>query len=131
MTNPSLMDKMPRVRGKLMENVRLSKYTWLGGGVAEILFWPKDEQDWEFFANIPSDVPITIWCWLQHFSADGGITGVTIRLGKGFQNIEISRGKIKGTGYPTLNLLRSPKKMDFQGLSFYREYLGLWGGLSG
>ena len=46
MTNPSLMDKMPRVRGKLMENVRLSKYTWFRvGGIAEILFWPKDEQD--------------------------------------------------------------------------------------
>ena len=59
MKNPSLMDKMPRVRGRFMENVQLSKYTWFRvGGVAEILFWPRDEQDLsEFFANISRDIP--------------------------------------------------------------------------
>ena len=132
MTNPSLMDKMPRVRGKLMENVRLSKYTWFRvGGIAEILFWPKDEQDLsEFFANIPSDVPITILgVGSNTLVRDGGIPGVTIRLGKGFQNIEISRGKIKaGAGLSNLKLAKVAKENGLSGLEFLSGIPGSLGG---
>ena len=100
MVNPSLMDKMPRVRGKFAENVRLSKYTWFRvGGVAEILFWPRDEQDLrEFFANISRDIPITILgVGSNTLVRDGGIPGVTIRLGKGFQNILGHLAQLKQT----------------------------------
>ena len=132
MTNPSLMDKMPRVRGKLIENVRLSKYTWFRvGGIAEILFWPKDEPDLsQFFANIPSDVPITILgVGSNTLVRDGGIPGVTIRLGKGFQNIEISRGKIKaGAGLSNLKLAKVAKENGLSGLEFLSGIPGSLGG---
>ena len=132
MANPSLRDKMPRVRGKIMENVLLSKYTWFRvGGIAEILFWPKDEQDLsEFFANISSDVPITILgVGSNTLVRDGGIPGVTIRLGKGFQNIEISRGKIKaGAGLSNLKLAKVAKENGLSGLEFLSGIPGSLGG---
>ena len=132
MANTSLMDKMPRVRGRFMENVRLSKYTWFRvGGIAEILFWPKDEQDLsEFFANISSDVPITILgVGSNTLVRDGGIPGVTIRLGKGFQNIEISRGRIKaGAGLSNLRLAKVAKENGLSGLEFLSGIPGSLGG---
>ena len=132
MKNPSLMDKMPRVRGRFMENVQLSKYTWFRvGGVAEILFWPKDEQDLsQFFANISSDIPVTILgVGSNTLVRDGGIPGVTIRLGKGFQNIEISEGRIKaGAGLSNLRLAKVAKENGLSGLEFLSGIPGSLGG---
>ena len=132
MKNPSLMDKMPRVRGRFMENVQLSKYTWFRvGGVAEILFWPKDEQDLsQFFANISGDIPVTILgVGSNTLVRDGGIPGVTIRLGKGFQNIEISKGRIKaGAGLSNLRLAKVAKENGLSGLEFLSGIPGSLGG---
>ena len=41
----SFIDSLPEVRGLLVANVPLKKYTWLRvGGEAEVLFVPKDER---------------------------------------------------------------------------------------
>ena len=132
MTRPSLIEEMPHVRGRFMENVRLSKYTWFRvGGIAEILFWPKDEQDLsEFFANISKDIPITILgVGSNTLVRDGGIPGVTIRLGRGFQNIEISGGRIKaGAGLSNLRLAKVAKENGLSGLEFLSGIPGSLGG---
>ena len=42
----SLLNRLPRVRGKLKRNVSLSRYTWFRvGGPADILFVPADDRD--------------------------------------------------------------------------------------
>ena len=42
----SLTDILPKVRGKYLKNVPLSKHTWFGvGGPAEVMFIPEDKED--------------------------------------------------------------------------------------
>jgi UDP-N-acetylmuramate dehydrogenase len=52
----SLIDSLPEVRGLLVANVPLKKYTWLRvGGEAEVLFMPKDEADLAHFLSSTSE----------------------------------------------------------------------------
>ena len=41
-----ILDSLPEVRGKYIENAKLAKHTWFGvGGPAEVLFLPEDADD--------------------------------------------------------------------------------------
>ena len=45
-----LLQKLPEVEGKYKFNEPLKKYTWLNvGGPAEVMFFPKDEADLQYF----------------------------------------------------------------------------------
>jgi UDP-N-acetylmuramate dehydrogenase len=78
---------LPKIRGKYRFNVDLSKTSWFRvGGKAQILFFPKDADDLEFFLkNKPSDLRITILGACSNvIIKDGGIEGMVIKLGGGF-----------------------------------------------
>jgi UDP-N-acetylmuramate dehydrogenase len=89
--------KLPTTRGKLTDNQMLSDLTWLRvGGPAEYFFQPSDLEDLKYFLSNVSDnislFPIGVGSNL--LVRDGGIKGVVIRLGKGFNSVEVSNGLV-------------------------------------
>ena len=44
-----LLESLPEVKGKYIENAKLAKHTWFGvGGPAEVMYIPHDEDDLKF-----------------------------------------------------------------------------------
>ena len=91
------MTQMPTVRGKLSQDRDLSSLTWLRvGGPADWLFQPADMDDLQqFLANLAADVPVfPIGVGSNLIVRDGGIRAVVIRLGRGFNGIEVQGDRI-------------------------------------
>jgi len=89
--------KFPKTRGKLTDNQTLSDLTWLRvGGPAEYFFQPSDLKDlMNFLSNMPDNISIfPIGVGSNLLVRDGGIKGVVIRLGKGFNSVEVSNGLV-------------------------------------
>ncbi|MCA0939444.1 UDP-N-acetylmuramate dehydrogenase [Salipiger pacificus] len=86
-----MIDQLPPVRGRLTEGRPLSELTWLRvGGPAEVLFQPADLQDLQdFLAALPAAVPVfPMGVGSNLIVRDGGMRGVVIRLGRGFNGVE-------------------------------------------
>lgn len=82
---------LPTIRGKYIENAPLGTVGWFKcGGTADILFKPADESDLvAFLKNCPRDIPVHIFGVLSNtIIRDGGLRGVTIRLGREFTGID-------------------------------------------
>ena len=89
--------KLPTTRGKLTDNQMLSDLTWLRvGGPAEYFFQPSDLEDLMYFlSNVPDNISLfPIGVGSNLLVRDGGIKGVVIRLGKGFNSVEFSNGLV-------------------------------------
>lgn len=87
-----VLNNLPRVKGILQENVSLASRSWFGvGGVAEILFIPKDMDDLvAFLRNIPKDLNVTVLGSMSNvLIRSGGIKGVVVSLGEWFDRIFI------------------------------------------
>src|SRR3546814_15329411 len=85
-----LIDRLPAVRGRLTENAPLAGVTWFRvGGPAEVMFRPADRDDLLAFLEAkPADVPVTVLRVASNvLIRDGGLPGVTLRLGRGFADI--------------------------------------------
>lgn len=88
---------MPRpdeieIRGRLSRDRALSDLTWLRvGGPADWLFQPADEADLaDFLKALDPDIPVfPMGVGSNLIVRDGGLRGVVIRLGRGFNSIEI------------------------------------------
>lgn len=86
--------ELPTVRGTLTPNRPLDSLTWLRvGGPADWLFQPADADDLaEFLAALDPAVPVfPIGVGSNLIVRDGGIRGIVIRLGRGFNGIEIEQ----------------------------------------
>ena len=82
-TKSELIQMLPEVRGKYIENAKLSKHTWFGvGGPAEVMFLPEDVDDLRaFLLRKPEAVPfMVIGGGSNLLIRDGGIPGVVIKL---------------------------------------------------
>lgn len=124
---------LPELRGRLKPNALMSEITWFRvGGPAQLLYTPFDEADLAYFMkNKPVDLPITvIGLGSNLLVRDGGIPGIVIRLGRGFNQVEaLDDHRIKvGAGVPDMKLARSAAEMGVAGLSFYRGIPGSIGG---
>src|SRR5215217_7331808 len=89
---PDLKQKLPDLRGRLLANEPLAPLTWFRvGGPAQALFMPEDENDLAYLlANLSADVPVTvIGLGSNLIVRDGGVPGVVIRLGRGFNDTKI------------------------------------------
>ncbi len=87
-----MMSDLPDVRGVLTPDRDLSSLTWMRvGGPADVLFQPADEEDLcAFLAALPEDVPVfPMGVGSNLIVRDGGVRGVVIRLGRGFNGIDI------------------------------------------
>jgi UDP-N-acetylmuramate dehydrogenase len=89
----ALLKKLPAVRGRLMPNAALADLTWFKtGGPAEVLFMPADEADLaEFLKHTPREIPVyVIGVGSNLLVRDGGVPGVVIRMGRGFNEIKLA-----------------------------------------
>jgi len=87
----------PPVRGTLTENRPLSDLTWLRvGGPADVLFQPADVEDLAGFLRDldPSVAVFPMGVGSNLIVRDGGIRAVVIRMGRGFNHIEIDGTRI-------------------------------------
>lgn len=81
---------LPPVRGTLTPKKPMAELTWLRvGGPADWLFQPADETDLAaFLAALPAEVPVfPMGVGSNLIVRDGGLPGVVIRLGRGFNAI--------------------------------------------
>lgn len=82
---------LPAARGRLTPARPLADLTWLRvGGPAEWLFQPADAADLcAFLAALPPEVPVfAMGVGSNLIVRDGGLPGVTVRLGRAFAGIE-------------------------------------------
>ena len=92
MDDSSNFNDWPAVRGTLTPQRALADLTWMRvGGPAEVLFQPADLDDLrDFLAALDPSVPVfPMGVGSNLIVRDGGIPGVVIRLGRGFNQIEI------------------------------------------
>lgn len=83
----------PAVRGKLTARRPLNDLTWLRvGGPADYLFQPADPEDLSgFLRDLPDEVAVfPMGVGSNLIVRDGGLRAVVIRLGRGFNSIEVS-----------------------------------------
>ena len=83
------------IRGTLTRDKDLSRLTWLRvGGPADWLFQPADEADLcAFLAALDPDVPVfPMGVGSNLIVRDGGLRGVVMRLGRGFNGHRDRRG---------------------------------------
>ena len=91
------MQNLPTPRGTLTANRPLSDLTWLRvGGPADMLFQPADEADLrDFLSQLAPSIPVfPIGVGSNLIVRDGGIRAVVIRLGRGFNAIEIQGDQV-------------------------------------
>jgi len=123
----------PGLRGRLAAGVALADVTWFRvGGPAEVLFSPADEADLCYLlAQIPSEVPVTvIGLGSNLLVRDGGLRGITIRLGRGFNEIEaLPDHRLRcGTAVPDQKLAKAAADAGIGRFAFYRGIPGSIGG---
>jgi UDP-N-acetylmuramate dehydrogenase len=127
-----LKARMPDLRGRLTANAPLSDITWFRvGGPAQVLLAPADEADLAYFLkHIGTDVPVfVIGLGSNLLVRDGGVPGVVIRLGRGFNEITTEGMRLSaGTAVPDVKVARAAAEAGIAGLSFYRGIPGSIGG---
>jgi UDP-N-acetylmuramate dehydrogenase len=123
--------QMPMVRGSLTQGRSLADLTWLRvGGPADWLFQPQDEDDLaHFLSDLPEIIPIfPMGVGSNLIVRDGGLRGVVIRLGRGFNAIDIN-GDIVTAGAAALDAHVARKAAAAgRDLSFLRTIPGAIGG---
>jgi len=128
----ALRAKMPALRGRLMANQPLAELTWFRvGGAAQLLFMPEDEADLAYLlAHLPGEVPVAaIGLGSNLIVRDGGVPGVTIRLGRGFGEIAVENTDLRvGAAVPDVKVARAAQEAGIAGLSFLRGIPGAIGG---
>jgi UDP-N-acetylmuramate dehydrogenase len=126
-------DTLPSVEGKLTANAPLSPLVWFkSGGSAEWLFEPKDAGDLQNFVQ-KLDASIPIWplgLGSNLIVRDGGVSGVTVRLGKAFAKVEKLDDVTVRCGGGASGILVSSTARDagIAGLEFLRGIPGTVGG---
>ncbi|GAA6196345.1 UDP-N-acetylmuramate dehydrogenase [Pseudophaeobacter arcticus] len=122
---------LPSVRGKLTPNRALSDLTWLRvGGAADYLFQPVDVDDLQsFMAQLPAGIVVfPMGVGSNLIVRDGGLRAVVIRLGRGFNGIEIE-GDLVTAGAAALDAHVARKAADAGlDLTFLRTIPGSIGG---
>lgn len=129
---PLLKSKMPGLRGRALANQPLAELTWFRvGGPAQLLFMPEDEADLAYFlGQLPEEFGVTvIGLGSNLIVRDGGVPGVVVRLGRGFNGVAVEGTRIRaGAAVPDVKIARSAQEAGIGGLSFMRGIPGAIGG---
>jgi len=125
------MSGMPAPRGKLTPKRPLSELTWLRvGGPADYLFQPADLEDLQsFLRDLPREIEVfPMGVGSNLIVRDGGLRAVVIRLGRGFNGIEIEGSQVTA-GAAALDAHVARKAADAGlDLTFLRTIPGSIGG---
>jgi UDP-N-acetylmuramate dehydrogenase len=129
---PELKAKAHKLRGRLMPNQSLAELTWFRvGGPAQALFMPEDEADLAYFLGLlGADIPVTVVGLGSNLIVrDGGVPGVVVRLGRGFNDVTVEGARITaGTAVPDVKVARAAQEAGLAGLAFLRGIPGAIGG---
>lgn len=129
-----MLTRLPLVRGRYTENAPLGETSWFRcGGRAEVLYKPADFEDLaDFLKGCPEDIPVTVLGVCSNvIIRDGGIMGVTIKLGGAFAEIEVDKdaGVISaGAAALDLNVAVAAQRGGLAGLEFLSGIPGSIGG---
>ena len=129
---PRMADRLPEVRGRIAQRVRLADTMWFRvGGPAEILFEPADAADLAaFLRGRPREVPVSVLgVGSNVLVRDGGIAGVVVRLGRAFAEIACSGADVRaGAGAMDVTVARACRDAGIGGLEFLSGIPGTIGG---
>ncbi len=124
--------ELPSVRGRYTDNFPLGESGWFKcGGKAEVLFKPADLLDLQnFLKKTPREIPVHIFGALSNtIIRDGGLSGVTIRLGREFAGIETNGETVKaGALALDANVAQVAAEAGIGGLEFFSGIPGTIGG---
>lgn len=129
-----LADRLPAVRGRYTANAPLGATSWFRcGGNAEVLFKPADIEDLAaFLAGCPDDISVTVLGVCSNvIIRDGGIPGVTVRMGAGFTDIDIDAATglvTAGAAALDVNVATAAQRAGRTGLEFLCGIPGSVGG---
>ncbi|RYG90863.1 UDP-N-acetylmuramate dehydrogenase [Loktanella sp. IMCC34160] len=122
---------LPPVRGTLTRDRDLASLTWMRvGGPADVLFQPADADDLaDFLAALDPAVPVfPMGVGSNLIVRDGGIRGVVIRLGRGFNGIDIEGATVRaGAAALDAHVARKAAEAGLN-LTFLRTIPGSIGG---
>ena len=125
------MTQLPTPRGPLTPDRPLADLTWLRvGGPADWLFLPEDADDLAAFLRaLPAKVAVfPLGVGSNLIVRDGGIRGVVIRLGRGFNRIEIEGARVRaGAAALDAHVARKAAEAGLD-LTFLRTIPGAIGG---
>jgi UDP-N-acetylmuramate dehydrogenase len=130
---PELKARMPEVRGLLLANQKLGDFTWFRvGGPAQVFFMPEDEDDLAYvLRNTPTETPVTvIGAGSNLIVRDGGVPGMVVRLGRGFNEskIEDNHRVTAGSAMLDVTVARAAQAAGIAGLAFLSGIPGTIGG---
>lgn len=128
-----LSAQMPKLRGRLSGDQSLAEAVWFRvGGKAEALFQPADDDDLAYFlSRLPAEVPYTvIGLGSNLLVRDGGLPGVTIKLGKPFALIAPGRDATLWAGAAAADKRVALEAME-AGIGGFAFFAGIPGALGG
>jgi UDP-N-acetylmuramate dehydrogenase len=130
---PDLKSRLPQLRGRLLANQPLGEFTWFRvGGPAQAFFMPDDEDDLAYFLrNVPADIAVNvIGAGSNTIVRDGGVEGVVVRLGRGFNDVTTDDNHRVTAGSAILDVMvaRAAQKAGIAGLAFLSGIPGTIGG---
>jgi UDP-N-acetylmuramate dehydrogenase len=120
-----------RVRGKLTPNAPLAPLVWFkSGGPTDELFEPADVADLQSFLRANPDGSVwPLGLGSNLIIRDGGVRGVTVRLGKAFAGITVDGNRLTcGAGAPGISVASAARNKGVAGLEFLRGIPGTVGG---
>lgn len=124
---------LPKVTGKLTPSAPLAPLVWFkSGGQAEWLFEPSDSDDLSAFLSA-LDPAVNVWplgLGSNVIVRDGGVAGVTVRLGKAFASVTALDATSLRAGAGASGVLVSSTARDhgIAGLEFLKSIPGTVGG---
>ena len=128
----ALIDRLPAVRGEVLEKAPLHRETWFRvGGPAEVMFRPADRDDLiTMIQGLPDDIPITvIGVGSNMLVRDGGVAGLVVRMGKEMAGIEIDGDLVSaGAGASDVAVAAAARDAGLAGLEFLSGIPGTIGG---
>ncbi len=119
------------VRGRLTHGAPLAPLVWFkSGGAADRLFEPADVDDLQQFLRANPDGAVwPLGLGSNLIVRDGGVRGVTVRLGKAFAAISVDGNRLTaGAGAPGISVASAARDKGIAGLEFLRGIPGTVGG---
>jgi UDP-N-acetylmuramate dehydrogenase len=130
---PDLRARLPQLRGRLLANQPLGEFAWFRvGGPAQVFYMPADENDLAYvLRGLPAEIPVhVVGAGSNLIVRDGGVPGVTIRLGRGFNDVAVEPdARVRaGSGVLDAMVARAAQKAGIAGLAFFSGIPGSIGG---
>jgi len=125
------MITLPKIKENFKKNFSLSKLTWFQtGGKAEFFYIPSHIEDLKDFLKKVKKIPIHIIGGGSNILIrDGGVSGVVMKLGKGFDFIKFKEDHILcGASVKNINLSKTLANNNIKGYEFLSTIPGTLGG---